>query len=257
MRLVCLETASDFVQDTLYVVKEPADLIKRLLDAVQELGDTDGNSAKRNTIQQVDSSTEIGVSQFFHNAAGQTADSLYDSGTNRLRSVIQLLECLEELAVGQSRPHDADGSAYAGAHISSRVKDLPHAFPSSAKKILEPLKTGDFEVFLDCLNELFYFGSGRSDKIRNALAYPVEDVAFLYCLVNANEPIPERSRHIENAPAQSAKTAKQGTHSLEHSRKPLTNDVKDSKQPFECPTDFVRCFVGNDEPLCKLVQPLN
>lgn len=28
LRLVCLETASDFVQDTLYVVKEPADLIK-------------------------------------------------------------------------------------------------------------------------------------------------------------------------------------------------------------------------------------
>ncbi|MEY8405023.1 hypothetical protein AALA54_17290 [Oscillospiraceae bacterium 44-34] len=227
--MVCLETASDFVQDTLYVVKEPADLIKRLLDAVQELGDTDSNSAKGNAIQQVDSSTEIGIPQFFHNTAGKTANSLYDSSANRLRTVIQSLKRLEELAVGQSGAHNTNRRTDTGAHISSRVKDLPHTFPSPAKKILEPLKSGDFEVFLDCLDELFYLGSSRGDKIRNTLAYPIKDVAFLRRLVNSDEPIPERGRHIKNAPAQSTKAVKQRAQSLEYCGEPLPNDVKNGE----------------------------
>ena len=35
----------------------------------------------------------------------------------------------------------------------------------------------------DRLDEPFYFGSSRSNKIRNALAYPIKDVAFLHRLV--------------------------------------------------------------------------
>ena len=149
LSLVSFKASSNTVKNSDKRFLETADIFNSFSEGADKLCDTDSNSTERDTIQQINNSTEIGFAEILRQGAAEFTEDFHNTAAYRFNSIPHGREKLNKLTVSKSFTNNLKGDDNAGFHLTGCFSDLRHSLMNSLKQRMKHFKIGRFEFLFD------------------------------------------------------------------------------------------------------------
>ena len=149
LSLVSFKASSNTVKNSDKRFLETADIFNSFSEGADKLCDTDSNSTERDTIQQINNSTEIGFAEILRQGAAEFTEDFHNTAAYRFNSIPHGREKLNKLTVSESFTNNLKGDDNAGFHLTGCFSDLRHSLMNSLKQRMKHFKIGRFEFLFD------------------------------------------------------------------------------------------------------------
>ena len=243
MSLISLETTTNPIQNTFDIIEQTANIIKRLRQAVHELGNANSDAPKGNTIQQIDNPAEIGVSNGIYQRSRQTAEHSNDSTGNGLHTIKQALKHLQELTVPKGGIHGIRSVFHSEPKTADSVDDLLDPFLNAPKQRLECLQTGNRKDIAENSDEILNSGHNKTQNIGDALGHLTKNFASLGRIIDAGQEIANRGSNGKDSISKGPYAASHRKNSVDHRHDHLTAQIQDREKAFEGPLQLICRFI--------------